>query len=702
MWKDYSRSYIKNNKASSLSVMVGVFIASLFLSFLCSLFYNLWLDQLAGIAAKGEWQGQVTEDMAPWRLLPLDFAVILAVCFAMVLVIHTSFAVSMNDRIHQFGIFSSIGATPRQIRTCLLQEAALLALPAILAGTFAGILLTIGAMKGVNVIGAEIAGTRRAVFHYHPAILAGTLLISGFTVLFSAWLPARKLSRLTPLEAVRGAKDLGLKKKKHSRILASVFGIEGELVGNALKAQKKALRTTSISLTLSFLGFMVMRSFFTLSQISTEHTYFERYQNVWDVMATVKNTRIEEFELTDRLKKLPGAESTVVYQKAEALAIVPKTEISEEVAALGGLEALAGTAVTEETLAGTAVTEETLVGTVVAEEAAFYRIQAPIVILDDESFLEYCEQIGTAPSLEGGILVNRIWDRIHSSFRYREYVPYLRGGSTVSVLEGIGGAEVNAEYKETAEEAADSSGTGTIQLPVSVNMEELPILADTEELPVLREEYDDYALVHIVPLSLWRQLGKNYGGVVSDLCIRVLADERTSPEALNELEAQVRGLLEGTYEIETENRIQEKQSNDEMIDAYEFILGAFCALFAMIGIANVFSNTWGFLRQRKREFVRYLSIGLTPEELRKIFCIEAITVAGKPFAVTLLLTVVLTGFMIKGSYLDPVEFIRRAPVLPVAVFALVIAAFVALAYWLGGRRVLRSSLMEALRDDTMI
>ena len=47
--------------------------------------------------------------------------------------------------------------------------------------------------------------------------------------------------------------------------------------------------------TMRALGFALMLSFFTLSGISTNHTYFERYQDAWDVMATLEDTKIEDF-----------------------------------------------------------------------------------------------------------------------------------------------------------------------------------------------------------------------------------------------------------------------------------------------------------------------------------------------------------------------------------------------------------------------
>ena len=54
-----------------------------------------------------------------------------------------------------------------------------------------------------------------------------------------------------------------------------------------------------------------------------------------------------------------------------------------------------------------------------------------------------------------------------------------------------------------------------------------------------------------------------------------------------------------------------------MLNGYKLIIGALCVLLAFIGIANVFSNTLGFIRQRKQEFARYMSIGMTPEGMRK-------------------------------------------------------------------------------------
>lgn len=732
MWKDYSASFIKQNRTSSISIMVAAFISALFLSLLCSLFFNFWnydVEQI--VLEEGGWQGRITgeideddltmiqnfanvenaavneelseeseivvdvyfqntrtiyrdmpliteklgldadaasyhelllsrylihdpQDAEPPLLMAFYLVILIIMSLALVLIIHNSFAVTMNARIHQFGIFSSIGATPGQIRTCLMQEAAALCAVPILVGSIIGIALSFGVIQAINLLAADVVGRHEAVFKYHPLIFVITILVSVLTVFISAWMPAKKLSGLTPLEAIRNTGELRLKKKKHSRILSLLFGVEGELAGNALKAQKKALRTSTLSLTLSFLGFTVMLCFFTLSGISTNHTYFERYQDAWDVMVTVKDTGIENIEQAEEINELQGVKSSIVYQKAEAVCFIPETYISEEVNTLGGLGAVAGSSVT------------------VGEGS--YLVKAPIVIMDDAGFKAYCEQIGITSEGAGSVVLNRIWDSVNSNFRYKEYVPFIKEEQSTIVLQNAGQGENSVEF---------------------------PVLGFTQESPVLREEYANYTLVQFIPLSMWKKIAGQIGNPEADTYIRVLAEDGITLTELNALEKDIVQVIGREYTVESENRIQEKVSDENMQKGAMLILGAFCALLAVIGIANVFSNTLGFLRQRKREFAQYMSVGMTPESMRKMFCIEALVIAGRPLLITLPLTVLSVGFMITASYLNPMEFLVKVPIVPIVIFILAIFGFVAQAYYIGGKRMMNCSMVDALRNDSV-
>lgn len=227
------------------------------------------------------------------------------------------------------------------------------------------------------------------------------------------------------------------------------------------------------------------------------------------------------------------------------------------------------------------------------------------------------------------------------------------------------------------------------------------MLGFTQESPVLREEYANYTLVQFIPLSMWKKIAGQIGNPEADTYIRVLAEDGITLTELNALEKDIVQVIGREYTVESENRIQEKVSDENMQKGAMLILGAFCALLAVIGIANVFSNTLGFLRQRKREFAQYMSVGMTPESMRKMFCIEALVIAGRPLLITLPLTVLSVGFMITASYLNPMEFLVKVPIVPIVIFILAIFGFVALAYYIGGKRMMNCSMVDALRNDSV-
>lgn len=135
-----------------------------------------------------------------------------------------------------------------------------------------------------------------------------------------------------------------------------------------------------------------------------------------------------------------------------------------------------------------------------------------------------------------------------------------------------------------------------------------------------------------------------------DSYICVLGRDDATLEELNALQREMNRIVAETHTVKSENRIQEQVANDKQIRGMMILFGGFCVLLAIIGIANIFSNTLGFVRQRKREFARYLSVGMTPEEI----------------------------------------------------FMLAILGTVALAYYMGWRNVRKINLAEVLRDETLM
>ena len=122
----------------------------------------------------------------------------------------------------------------------------------------------------------------------------------------------------------------------------------------------------------------------------------------------------------------------------------------------------------------------------------------------------------------------------------------------------------------------------------------------------------------------------------------------------------------------------------------------------MIGTGSVFSIALGFVRQRRREIARYLSVGMTPAQIRKIFCIEALVIAARPVLLSLPAAALAVWGLLRMSYMEPSVFWAEAPCVPVLLFMTAIAASVALAYFLGWRSVKKIRLAEVLQDDAMM
>lgn len=760
MWRTYAFDMVKNNPSSGMSVRIAAFISALLLSLLTGVFYNLWKYEVERIILEeGDWQSRIvgefdeedlehirsfahvkdvvvnekinskdskkgrynkdggekkegrqdgegeevvvdiyfsryravfsdmpkiaesmniapekisyhyellamylvrdSSDPKPRLLFPLFVLIMAIASFSLIMVIHNAFAITMKMRIHQLGIFSSIGAAPRQIKSFLLQEAAVLCAVPVLAGKLLGIAFSMGLIQLLNILlGKDVPGRHASVFGYHPLVFGISLAAVVITLWVSAWLPARKLSRLSPLEAIKNTGEVHLKRKKNSRILRLFFGVEGELAGNTLKAQRKALGTASLSLVFSLLAFTIMQCFFTLSEISTRETYFARYQDAWDIMVEVKDADVENFAQIREIQGLSEVESAAVYQKASAKTVVLEEEISEEMKAFGGFSH-----------ASVQQAVKTDVG---------WMVNAPLVILDDESFLAYCEQIHIPVQLCGAVVRNQIRDVTNPDFRHPVEMPYVKGEKDICILHKSG------DEKQAAE---------------------IPVLAYTNQVPVLREEYaslDAYELVHFLPASLWKEIKEKIGGWEEDSYIRVLGKNHESLKELDLLQNRIEEIIGPDYRTESENRIREFEANARIIWGMKVIFGGFCVLLAMIGVGNVFSYTLGFVRQRRREFARYLSIGMTFKELRKMFCVEALVIAGRPLVLTLPPGMIAVWYMLKMSYLGTEEFLSEAPVLPIAVFILAISGFVALAYYLGWRVMGRVDLAEVLKDDTMM
>ena len=190
---------------------------------------------------------------------------IFLIAFGSVSLIYNSFAISVSERTKQFGILKSIGASNRQIRQSIFFEAFVLGLSGVAAGAVigcVGIGVTLWALRDAfRMFSFDSQVEMRLVIS--PLGLLIAALVCMATTMISAWIPERRASRISAIDAIRQTEDIRVRSRdvRVSRLTGKLFGFEGLLAAKNFKRNRKRYRATVLSLFLSVTLFISSASF---------------------------------------------------------------------------------------------------------------------------------------------------------------------------------------------------------------------------------------------------------------------------------------------------------------------------------------------------------------------------------------------------------------------------------------------------------
>ena len=192
-------------------------------------------------------------------------AIIIAlIVFGSVSLIYNAFSISVSERTRQFGLLSSVGATKKQLRRMVLFEALAVSIVGIPLGILVGIggigitLLLIGD-KFFSIVRADIP--MRLCVSWQAVVIAAVIAL--VTVLISAWIPSKRATRVSAVEAIRQSMDIKVSGRpvRTSKLAYKLFGLPGVLAGKHYKRNRKKYRTTVVSLFMSIVLFVSAAAF---------------------------------------------------------------------------------------------------------------------------------------------------------------------------------------------------------------------------------------------------------------------------------------------------------------------------------------------------------------------------------------------------------------------------------------------------------
>ena len=617
-------------------------------------------------------------------LFTVAAVVALIIILTSVYCIKNSFNISITEKIRQYGMLASVGATRRQIKSSVKTEAAMLGVVGIPVGTMSGILASLILVKVVNALSA---GWLNVALSFHtslPALILAVIL-SIATIYFSATGSARRAAKVTPLEAIRNTKEIKIKsaKLKTPAIIGRIWGIGGVISYKNIKRNNKKYRTTVTSIVICSVTFIVISYFMSMAFSRVGMSYASTDYNIGINMSCKKDLDIEK--LSKLLSGIEGAEDYLVGAGYDF--DVSKPEYTKEY--------------------GEYCRQ-------LYDDSEDVSQMFLITVLDDKSYDKYASDAGIKNAAAGAILVNKctfdVYNENSSKYVKKEMELYkYKAGDTIECGYNVyddASSDDNAVEGGTESSTEDNSGyvdEETINNGVRKTVD-VTIAGVTDKVPIGYKGYSNTLLFMNQKgfESLWGD-GKNGNEIkpgyasYSAYVVAENADE-----------------YQDTFEKETEGNPEYSQisfyvSNldKEMRDEKSLftLLGVFAygliVVIALIGITNIINTLSTGMELRSREFATLRSIGMTDKQFVGMVRLESVFISVKALAIGVPLGILISYLLcVMMNRMDD-AIIYEPPYKAIILCILVVIMLIYAIMKLSMTKLRHNNIIETIKNENL-
>ncbi len=579
-----------------------------------------------------------------------------------ILVIYNSFAISVSERKKQFGSLSSVGATKKQIRSLVLQEGAILGG----IGIPLGILFGIGGigitLKVVNELLKPMMAESGQNWNLHLVVSFQAILIAlifiAITIYLSVMVPAKRASKISPIEAIRGNDDIKIngKKLKTPKWFRTLFGIEGELALKNLKRSKKKYRTTVISLMISIILFISVSGFIGYMYNGFDSLYksVDYDYSIQIYGSDTKEKREQKEKITNRIENSKNVDKLSVIDR-----VYSYTELKEE-----RLDANMRKA----------IKEKERVRQYFYEENGQYRVGVNLIALNDIQMEEYLKQLGISKLGENEVILINYVDMLMSA-KIEGDLTNLKANEdidvSIQVRENTDKSEEEPKY-QTIKKAFKIAKV-TDKMPFGVTNQDNPIAIAITNKKAL-EGFEDQMFTSMVFTA---------------------KDEQGLKEELKEIEKMPTNFM--VFVENVKEQIQQQRNLKLVINIF---LYGFIALISAIGIANIFNTISTNILLRKREFAMLKSIGMTEKGFKKMLDLECIFYGTKALLFGLPIGIMICYFLNQG-FGNAIEFAFSLPwsSIIISIVSVYFVVFITMLYASG--KMKKENIIDSLREENI-
>ena len=639
-------------------------------------------------------------------LIGLTTVLVLLIAYGSISLIYNSFSISISERIRQFGIMRSIGASNRQIRRMVLFEAFLLAIIGIVLGIIVGCVgigVTLAWVQNnfiVNITNKVGLGLRLVI---SPLPILIAVLICLVTTIVAAYIPAYKAIHKSAIEAIRQSDEIIIKPNevKTSKLTQKLFGFAGVMATKNFKRNKRKYRSTILSLALSVILFISAASLtqyvsrMLLIQSSNDHKMNVMYNVYTDEQEDVD----QRFNM---IKAIPEIQNIAITQKIFDEVYIQRNYIASEY--------------------WTAENQQYLRR---IKDAVGVNVE--LIFVDDDTFHNLCKQnkIDSSSYFDEtnpkGLLYNHViqqfiredkaiardvsvidTDANNVPMFVREYKeiegytslhePYIKDGKQYYLFYPI-------EYIEEMKGYENLDMRKAKLYPVEEIDIDIPLVAGAqikENLFTLSRNTMQLIYPRSMATTLFTNTDTNYIKRLSNPEIGIQTDNHAIvTQKLEKIKKDNGWSADQIYDFD-----RDRQNNRMFILVINVFSYGFILLIGVISIANVFNTISTNIILRRKEFAMLRSVGMSAKGFQRMLNYECLIYGGRSLAIGLPISFIFSFFIhyVINQMVQVDYFIPYVSVL-LAIAMVFVVVFITMLYTT--RKIRRNNVIEELRIENI-
>ena len=636
------------------------------------------------------YSGTFAVDRFTTMLYSLAAIVIGLIMFGSVALIYNAFSISVSERTKQFGLLSSIGATKKQLKRMVLFEALSVSVIGIPLGVLAGI-------GGIGVTLMLIGDKFRSLgfpidmkLSVSPAAIIIAAIVALITVLISAWIPSKRATKVSAVEAIRQNMDVkNTKPVKTSKLTYKLFGLPGMLANKHYKRNKKKYRTTVLSLFMSIVLF-VSASAFTDYLMETVGVGFGSVG--FDLTMHASGNEFDKItpeELLNRMKAAKSVTGGAYSQERYVNAEISTRYLTDE-----GIEFL-----------------DKNQGQ--SEDKSSRDAHSYITFVDDATFRALLKENGLnekkytdpenplAIAVDGATMFNLYTQKYETTnfFKDDEFSLVIQKEKDIPGYYCSG--EITDETGKTVVRyTKDTESNVEGEEYILYTLEEGYLYTTLNIGDVIYEKpffvRDSSGMRFIYPISLAKQVFEDFDAINNSYYYMLTSDNHA------ESYTAVQSILNnnGFNAKNLQNIAEQEESERNIVTIIRVFSYGFIVLISLIAAANVFNTISTNISLRRREFAMLKSVGMTQKGFNKMMNFECLLYGSRALLYGLPVSCGVT-YLIYLAVMEGMETKFHLPwtAIGIAVLSVFLVVFITMMYSMS--KIKKDNPIDALKNENL-